>query len=292
MDIAQVVKWAVAASLLLIVIGLGLRATLADTLSLFRSLFTRPHRLLRSIVAIYGAVPLAAVAFALLFDVPPPVKLALLAMAISPLPPLLPGKQMKFGGEASHAYGLLVAIALVSIVVAPLAVDALAWVFRRDVQVDAHAIARTVALSILAPLAVGLALRWRFPTLAERLAPWITRLGTALLVIAGLLILVNAWPAIVSLLGSGAIVAFAVVSLVALVAGHLLGGPDPADRTVLAIAAPMRHPGVALVIARATFPDDQLAPAAILLFLLVGAIVTSAYGQFRLRGTRRATQRA
>ncbi|MBS0326628.1 MAG: Na+-dependent transporter [Proteobacteria bacterium] len=291
MDAAQLVKWAVTASLLLIVIGLGLRATFADALSLFRGLFRRPHRLLRSIAAIYGVVPLAAVVVVLVFDVPPPVKVALLAMAISPLPPLLPGKQMKFGGRASHAYGLLVAIALVAIVVAPLAVDVLGWLFRRDLQVGTDAIARTVAMSVLAPLAVGLTVRWRFPGAAERMAPWVTRSGTALLVVAGVLILINAWPAIVSLLGSGAVVAFAVVSVVAVAAGHLLGGPDPAGRTVLAIASPMRHPGVALVIARATFPDDSLAPAAILLFLLVGVVVTSVYGKLRLRASRPAPER-
>jgi len=52
---------------------------------------------------------------------------------------------------------------------------------------------------------------------------------------------------------------------------------------VLAIASPMRHPGVALAIAHATIPDDVLAPAAILLLLLVGVLATSLYGRLRKR---------
>jgi len=292
MDSAQLVKLAVTLSLLLIVFGLGLRATFADAFSLFRNLFRRPHRLLRAIAAIYGVVPVVAVVVALLFDVPPPVKVALLAMAVSPVPPILPGKQMKFGGSASHAYGLLVAIALVAVVVAPLAVDVLGLLFQRDVQVGADTIAKTVAMSILVPLFAGLIVGRYFHDAAERMAPWITRLGTLLLAVTAVLILVSAWPAIASLLGSGAIVAFALVSVVAVAVGHALGGPDPEDRTVLAIASPMRHPGVALAIARATFPDDALAPAAILLFLLVGTITTSVYGQLRLRAARRIPERA
>jgi BASS family bile acid:Na+ symporter len=292
MEPAQLVKWGLTLSLLLVVFGLGLRATFADALSLLRDLFRRPYLLLRAIAAMYGVVPVVAVVVALLFDVPRPVKVALLAMAVSPLPPILPGKQMKFGGDASHAYGLLVAISLVAIVVAPLAVDVLGWLFGHDLEVGAGLIARTVAVSVLVPLFAGLAVGYLFARFAEAMAPWITRLGTLLLGISAVLILAGTWSAIVSLLGSGAMVAFLVVAVVALAAGHALGGPDPADRTVLAIASPMRHPGVALAIAGATFPNDPLAPAAILLSLLVGTVVTSVYGQVRVRGARHAPKHA
>lgn len=39
---------------------------------------------------------------------------------------------------------------------------------------------------------------------------------------------------------------------------HWLGRPDPDDRTALAIASSMRHPGVALAIARLNFPEEML----------------------------------
>jgi BASS family bile acid:Na+ symporter len=66
-------------------------------------------------------------------------------------------------------------------------------------------------------------------------------------------------------------------------AGHWLGGPDPDDRTALAIAASMRHPGVALAIARLNFPDEKLVPAAVLLFILVNLVVTLPYNVWRRR---------
>ena len=50
---------------------------------------------------------IVAVALAVAFDFTPVVEVALLALAISPVPPLLPGKEFKAGGRASYTIGLL-----------------------------------------------------------------------------------------------------------------------------------------------------------------------------------------
>ena len=283
MDLEQLVRSAVTVSLLLMVFGLGLRATWADATYLIRHLFQPPHRLLRAIVVMFVVVPAIAVALAKLFDLPEPVKLALLAMAISPVPPILPGKQIKFGGEPRVVYGLLVAMSLAAVAVVPLAVEFLGWVFQRDVHIGTIVIAKAIAVSILAPLVAGLLVRQLAPGFAARAAPWVARIGTLLLLVGAVLILAHAWPAVVSLIGKGAVVAFAVLVAFAVGAGYLFGGPEPSDRTVLAIASPMRHPGVALAIAHATFPEDVLAPAAILLLLLIGVVATSIYGHLLKR---------
>jgi BASS family bile acid:Na+ symporter len=283
MDLAQLIRWLVTVSLLLMVFGLGLRATWADATFLIRHLFQPPHRLLRAIVVMFIVVPAIAVVIAKLFDLPEPVKLALLAMAISPVPPILPGKQIKFGGEPRFVYGLLIAMSLASVAVVPLAVELLGWIFQRDAHIGASVIAKAIAVSVLGPLVAGLFVRQWAPGFAQRAAPWVARVGTLLLVAGAALILAHAWPAVVSLIGKGAVVAFAVLVALAVAAGALFGGPDPHDRIVLAIASPMRHPGVALAIAHATFPDDVLAPAAILLLLLMGVLATSIYGRLLKR---------
>jgi BASS family bile acid:Na+ symporter len=284
MDAAQLIKWAVAASLFLVVFGLGLQATFADATSLIRNLLRPPHRLLRAILTMSFVVPAFAVAVALAFDLPRPVKIALLAMAVSPVPPILPGKQMKFGGDARFVYGLLVAISMTAVVVVPLSVEIIGRVFGHDVHVGPMVIAKSIATSILVPLAAGLFVRHFAPGFAVRAAPWVVKAGMALLLAGAALILINAAPAMLSLAGSGAILAFAAVALVAVAVGHALGGPDSDDRTVLGIAAAMRHPGVAIAIAHQTFPGDALAPAAVLLFLLVCVVVTTIYGKLRTRG--------
>jgi BASS family bile acid:Na+ symporter len=121
------------------------------------------------------------------------------------------------------------------------------------------------------------------PRVAERIAPLAARVGN-LLLLAGLVpILIAMGPAVWSLIGNGTVLAIAAVVVAGLLAGHWLGGPDPDDRTALAIASSMRHPGVALAIARVNFPDEKLVPAAVLLFILVNLIVTLPYGIWRRR---------
>jgi BASS family bile acid:Na+ symporter len=75
----------------------------------------------------------------------------------------------------------------------------------------------------------------------------IAPLYIGLLVVASIPVLIMEWPTIRSLLGDGTVVAAVLLSALGLLVGHLLGGPDPENRTVLALATVSRHPGVALV---------------------------------------------
>jgi BASS family bile acid:Na+ symporter len=136
---------------------------------------------------------------------------------------------------------------------------------------------------VLLPLAAGLAGRRWAPALAERVAPWASRIGNALLLVSLVVVLFGRWPDIWSLVGNGTVLAIAAVEVVGLAAGHWLGGPDPDDRTALAVAASMRHPGVALAIARLNFPGETLVPAAVMLFILVNVIVTLPYAVWSRR---------
>jgi BASS family bile acid:Na+ symporter len=278
-DAAQLIRLAISASIVLLVLGLGLRAAPADATYLLR----RPTLLLPALLAMYVVVPSAAAALAGLFDLPLAVEVALLAMAVSPVPPILPGKQLRLGGRTSYVYGLLVAAAVAAIVLVPLAVEVLGWVFRREVHIGVLVVAKLLGVTVLLPLGAGLAVRHLAPALAERAATWASRLGTVLLVAGLLPTLVAVWPGIVVLVGTGAVLAIAAVVAAGLAAGHWLGGPEPGDRTALAIAASMRHPGVALAIAGINFPAERLVPATVLLFLLVNLVLTVPYGARRKR---------
>jgi BASS family bile acid:Na+ symporter len=261
------------ASIFLQVLGLGLHATPEDATYLFR----HPRLIMRAWLAMGVVVPFFAAVLAAAFDLYPPVEIALLLLAVSPVPPILPGKQLKSGGHTNYVYGLLVAAALFAIVLVPLMIEILGWIFQREAHISPAVIAKIVLISVLVPLLVGLMVRRFAPALAERMAPLVTRLGTVLLIVGLLPILVSAGPGIMSLIGNGTILAIAAVVGAGLVAGHVLGGPDPDNRTALAIASSMRHPGVALAIANANFPGEKLVFAAVLLFVLVNAVVTIPY---------------
>ena len=81
-------------SIVLFVFSFGMKATLADATFLFR----RPDKLLSALVSMYMAMPLFAVVVAQAFDLPPAVKIALVAFSVSPIPPLVPNKAL-IGGD-------------------------------------------------------------------------------------------------------------------------------------------------------------------------------------------------
>ena len=74
-----------------------------------------------------------------------------------------------------------------------------------------------------------------------------------------------------------------VFCLIGLGVGHLLGGPAPGDRATLALSTAARHPGVAMAIARANFPDQTLVFPAVLLYILLNTIVSLPYTRWAAR---------
>ena len=283
MDFQQLVKLALSASILLLVIGLGMRATLAEATSFFRHLFHPPYSLVRVILAMNFVVPILAASLAATFVLLPPVKVALVAMSISPVPPILPGKQLKFGGRQSYVYGLLVAVSISAIVFVPLSIELIGKFLDRDIHMSFWEMAKLMGRTILLPLGVGIGIREFAPRFTERFGPLVLRLGNLLLVIGLLPVLIASGHSMWSLIGNGTILSIMTVVAVAMLAGHRIGGPDEHDRTALAMVSAMRHPGVALAIGATNFPDNKLVPAAIILFALVAAITTTIYGKVRLR---------
>ena len=195
----------------------------------------------------------------------------------------------KAGGNAAYMTGLLVTAAVLAIAVVPLGIELLGWIFAIPIHISPGAIAFVVALTVLAPLGAGLLVRQLAPAFAERIATPVSWTGTIALVAGVLPIFVVSAPAILSLIGNGTLLAIAAFVLVGVAAGHLLGGPDPANRTVLALVTASRHPGVALTIASANFHDQKVVIAALLLYLIVNVLVSLPYQILRQRGAKATT---
>lgn len=259
-------------SLVGLVLAVGVDAERGDLTYMVR----RPLRLLKALLAVNVIAPLAAAGVIALTPLTAPVKAGIVLMAISPMPPLVPSAQLKVGARKAYAYGLYVALAVLSVAIAPATAAIISAIYAVDLKLSPVDVARNVGLIVLLPLAVGIGLRRLAPTFASRAAGPIRTASGLLLYLAFIPMVVAAWPQMKALIGDGSIAACAVVILIALAGGHLLGGPDPRDRAALAVASATRHPGIALIIAGANALDPA-APAAILGFLLVGMIATTPY---------------
>lgn len=279
--LATLVPLVLTLSLAALIVAVGMDAELDDLLYLFR----RPAKLAKAVLAVNVIVPVAAVLLIFVFPLTPIAKAGILLMAVSPVPPLVPGKGLKVGGGKSYVYGVYLALALLSVVIVPLAVALLAWVFSIRVALPVELVARNVALTVLTPLALGLAVRRFAPAFAGRAAPVVRKLAMGLLVLVLIPLLIRVWPAFQALIGNGVLAAMVLTGAVALAAGHLLGGPELSDRAALAMASATRHPGVAMMIASANQMDRQVA-AAVLGVMIVGLIVSVPYQAWIRRKSR------
>jgi BASS family bile acid:Na+ symporter len=278
MDPAMLIRLAILISGILVVVALGLRCTPADA----AYLLGRPRLLVRAVVAMSVIMPLIAVSLVSSFDFNVPVKVALVALAISPLPPDLPGRGLNLTSRG-YVYGIVVAAALFSIVLVPTSAWLLSTHFHTQ-HVSATKVFLVVAVTVLAPLAIGLFMQRIRKDWASSLSTILYKVGAAILIAASIPEFAMEWPIIRTLLGDGTLVAAIVVSGLGLVVGHLLGGPDPQNRTVLALATGSRHPGVALVAGiGASAQAPRVITAAVLLAFVVSLIVTAPYTLWRKR---------
>ena len=71
------------------------------------------------------------------------------------------------------------------------------------------------------------------------------------------------------------LLAFAAFTLTAIVAGHLLGGPDPANRSSLAVSCASRHIGLGLLIAAHARGPHTL--SLVVAYLLASTVVSIPY---------------
>jgi bile acid:Na+ symporter, BASS family len=279
-SLSALILIAIKASIFLNVLALGMSARPTDALYVLR----RPALLLRSLLAMYVIMPLFAAALAVAFDLRPVVKVVLVALALAPVPPLLPKKQMKAGGHASYTIGLLAAASLLAIVVVPVVLTVLGRAFGWETHVPVATIASIVATSVLAPMALGLLIRHFAPGGAERCAKPVAIASAVVLVVGAVPILLAAWPAVVALIGNGTLLVLGIFTAVGLAVGHWLGGSEPDERTVVALSTACRHPAIAMAIATANFTERTAVMGAVLLYLIVSALVSLPYVR---RQTRR-----
>ena len=273
MDLANLILIAVRISVFLSVLAMGLEATWQDATYVFR----KPREFFRALLSLDVVMPVVSVTLVSFLNLHPAVKIALVALSVSPIPPILPRKAFKAGGTRAYTLGLLVFAAALSIVFVPLAVKLLQPALEVPLQMAVTPVAELALLTVLAPLISGIAIRKVGPAFAERVARPLAIVATVLLVVTVLPIVLFERKAILSLIGDGTMIAMAIFVLIGLVAGHLLGGPTRENRTVLALSTATRHPGIAIAIAHANFPQQKLAIAAVGLYLVVNAITTIPY---------------
>jgi small-conductance mechanosensitive channel len=229
MDPKQMLMLALMVSIMLTVFGFGLRASFGDLLYLVR----HPGLLSRTLVSMFVIMPIAAMVLVSVFDLDPRVKIALVALAISPVPPMLPNKASKVEEEDGYPIALVATMALLSIIVAPIAINIVGRFAGQDLAIQSSLVAKTVLKSALVPLLAGVLVRQFLPGVAARIAKPVSTIGGILLAIAALILLVVTASTLMALATPKTLLAIAAFVIIGFVTGHLMGGQDHGHGAVL-----------------------------------------------------------
>ena len=189
---------------------------------------------------------------------------AVLLVATAPGSPALLRLNEFAQGDQARAVGLLVLLTSLTVVYQPLVLPMLL----PGISVSPIPIARTLVLTVLLPLVLGLLLKARWPELAGRLRPALARLGNITLVLSCFILLPFVYrDALMDVVfnGSGLLVLSLYLPL-AVGAGWWLGGPDAEQRRLLALCCGQGSMGVAFVIATHNFNNPHV--IAMLLLIL------------------------
>jgi len=270
MNLQALIPHVLKASISLTVFALGLKATFADATFLFR----RPRLLACGFFSMNVMMPLLALLLVMTVQLAPEVKIALVALSVSPVPPIFPKKALKAGGEENYTIGLLVATVVLSIITIPITMKIFERVTDVPLYVSALSVATIVFTSVLAPLLGGMVLRAVASSFADRVAKPIGILAAVLLILGALPALFVLIRTNLRFLVGVTLFSFVAFALIGYIIGHLFGGPDPEDRSVLAMATASRHPALALAIAHANFPQQKLVIPTVVLYLIVSGLVT------------------
>lgn len=242
--------------------------------------------LVRSLLSMLVLQPAFAVWLCYAFALPPSVKLALLGLAIAPMPPILPSGLMKVRGSRSFEVALSFVVAVASIATVPISLWGFSLFLGVPVRIDFFTIAWVIALNILLPVAAGFAGRRLSAETTVRAVTLLTIGATGILALVLVALLLRARPAIPAIIGNGSVTAIVLLAVAGFGIGHLCGGPARKNRRVLAMATATRHPAIAIVLASAAAPaDERVSGVVIALAVLVAGIAAIPYlplSRFRL----------
>jgi BASS family bile acid:Na+ symporter len=138
---------------------------------------------------------------------------------------------------------------------------------------------------MLIPLGVGLAVKARYDETAAWLQPKANQVSSTALVFLVVLMLVLNFETLISVIGTGVLVAFAVLIAVSFGLGWVLGGPAPGTRPVLGLGTAQRNVSAALVVGAANFEDPNVVVTLVVGATLMGLLIVVA-GELGKRSER------
>ena len=211
-------------------------------------------------------VPFIAIAASRLVGIDESLRYGLVLLAMTAAGEVSP----KFTGSAKGNVGLSVGLLALSLGVAIFYLPMMLSVLLPDVHVDRAHLLVKLCLTLAMPIILGLFVKARWDTFADRLGHYVHKISSASMVLLVVLLVILYYGDFLQLLGSGSIGAALIFIAVAFIAGYVLGWPERGARMAMGFAAAARNNGVALMVASGTFADRPQ----VLVMVILTAVLT------------------
>ncbi len=234
---------------------------------------------LKAALANYLCVPLITVGLLiLLHPADPTVPVGFLILAVCPGAQFGPSCTKLARGNTALSVGLMLMLAGSSAIVAPILLYLLMPLLsaRESLRIDAAKIIATLLVTQLAPLCIGVAVRYWLPRLAGRLLKPANVLS-AILNLATLMFVFAVYLPLLTAIRARAYLGMAALLAASLAVGWLLGGPGSESRKALMLTTALRNVGVGLVIVTGSFGGKAAVTAVVVYGIveIVGCLLTA-----------------
>jgi predicted Na+-dependent transporter len=241
-------------------LAMGMSLTMAHILQPLKN----ARLVILALLANFVLVPLLAYAITLVIPLEQSLQIGLIVLATAAGAPFLPKLVQGAKGDIAFGVGLMVLLMVVTILYVPIVLPLLL----QGVSVNPWDIAQSLIVTMLIPLAIGLLIKSHSPQSAAQWQPVMNKISSlAILILLVLGLGLNA-KNILSLIGTGGILALFIFIAGCLLIGLLLGGRNPQVRSVMGLGTAQRNVAAAIVVVAQNFSEGNT-----LVFVLVAAIL-------------------
>ena len=188
--------------------------------------------------------------------------------------PFLPKLVQVAKGNAAFSVGLMTMLMIITVVYLPLMLP----ILLPGASVSPWDIAKSLIITMLLPLGIGLFIKARYQEIAQSLQPHMSQISSLAIVVMLVTILVLQFSTIIGTIGTGGLLAALPFLAGALAIGLLLGGKEASMRSVMGLGTAQRNLAAAMLVAAQNFSDDANVLVMVMLIGILGLVVLMVVG--------------
>jgi len=266
-------------SVMFLMLGAGLNIEFRQVIELFKRL----RIVVLGVLANFLIVPLLIYLCIAWLPLSADIKIGIMLMAAAPIAPMAPTPFVeKARGDVVYSVGLMVFVAILSIVLTPLILSISIPKSVGGVAIDPIQIVKTLLMVQLIPIGVGMVVRHISPTWAQKLIKFVPRIGQIGLIIGVGMLFMQQGSKLLSIGFLAYLIMLFLVIVSLLVGDWILVGESGEKRRALAISTAIRNIPLAFLIATENFPDTIIGPVA-LVFSAFTMVLSIVYGKLMVK---------